>query len=537
MPRPQDSRRRYLPGLDGIRAIAVLALLGAGLGLSGLSGGGIGYSVFFALSGYLITDLLLAGVRSGRVDLRSFWVGRAQRILPALAAMLAVTLAWVTVLGPQQAPGLQSVVVTSVASVNNLWVVAKSSSYLGQFQAPEPFDHLWALSIVVQFYLVWPLILMVGLRIAPGVKRGSGARPALCVLIVGLAAASLALAAVLYSEANPIRAYYGTGCRAAEILIGAAAAAVYPSARPQATQRRRGALIDVLGFAGLAVIVAMVLAEGAVPPSVFRAGFAVAAIAATSLIVAAVHPGSLTSRLLGTRILVWIGARSYGIFLWHLPIITLTSPDGYAGADPLRSALQAAATFVVAALSWRYVEEPVRHGWLGRNWARVRAGTVRPRKTAQASLMLAGAVIGAACVGLAGAATSPRGDPEQAATNSSRGPTGAATNSSAALQDDIELSETESSGDVIFTAHTSCGEVVHLGDSTSAGLVSDDLLPERDQIGAQYEVIGVSRRHLEVSSPRLISDHFDTEPQRRGCGRFLELEGLRWMLGAGAGAG
>jgi len=512
MPKPSHSRRTYFPGLDGIRALAIVALLAAGLGLGGLSGGEIGFSVFFALSGYLITDLLLAQVGSGRVDLADFWLGRAARILPALVVMLAVTFAWVTLIGPRQGPGLQAAAVSALANVNNLWVIGESGSYLSLVHAPGPFDQLWALSIVAQFYLVWPLLLIIGLRIAPGVNPAGGARWGLCGLILGLAAVSLLLTALLYSEINPVRAYYGTICRAAEVLIGAALAAAYPSSRPGGVGARRTALAGALGFVGLALIVVLVLARGVLGPAAFRAGFAVAAIATGLLIVAAIHPSTAVARLLGARIPVWIGVRSYGIFIWYWPVIVLSSPDGYPDPNPVRCALQVAATLALAAASWRFIEEPIRGGWPGRAWQRWQAGTVPPRRPAQAALLAAGAVLGVAGVGFAGAATS----------------------SSPGLPDDVEVATVETSDDISYAPHGSCERVVHIGDAGSIGLLSDELAA-RDRLGAQYEVAGVTERRLEVAPTRFISARFGSAASAEEVVGSLRSSGYDgcWVLALG----
>ncbi len=512
MPKPSHSQRTYFPGLDGIRALAIVALLAAGLGLGGLSGGEIGFSVFFALSGYLITDLLLAQVGTGRVDLADFWLGRAARILPALVVMLAVTIAWVTLVGPRQGEGLQAAAVSALANVNNLWLIGESSSYLSLLHAPGPFDHLWALSIVAQFYVVWPLLLIIGLRIAPRVSRASGARWGLCGLIIGLAALSLLLTALLYSEFNPVRTYYGTIFRASEVLIGAALAAAYPSSRPAGATARRTALAGALGFVGLGLIVALVLADGALGPAAFRAGFAVAAIATDLLIVAAMHRTTVIARLLGARIPVWIGVRSYGIFIWYLPVIVLSSPDGYPDPNPLRCVLQVGATFALAAASWRYVEEPIRGGWLGRAWERWRAGAAPPGRPAQAALLAAGAVLGVAGVGFVGAAT----------------------NSSPGFPGDVEVAAVETSEDVTYAPHTSCERVAHIGDATSIGLLSDEL-PARDRLGAQYEVAGVTERRLEVAPTRFISARFGSEASAEEIAGSLRSSGYEgcWVLALG----
>lgn len=512
MPKPRHHERRYFAGLDGIRAVAVTALVASGLGVSALDGGEVGFSVFFALSGYLITDLLLTQIRDGRPDLVAFWCGRASRLLPPLAVMLVVTFAWVTLVGPKWMPGLQDAAISSLASVNNLLIINDSTSYLSQFQPPAAFDHLWALSIVGQFYLAWPLVLFICIRVAPGVNPTTGGRRGLCVVILVLAVVSLAATALLYSEINPVRAYYGTSCRSAEILVGAALAAARPSNRMGGIGGSRTSLVDALGFLGLGAIVAIALAKGAVSPPMFRAGFVVTAFATVPLIIAVTNPATVISKLLGAKAIVWLGVRSYGIFLWHLPVIAVTSPEDFAEPDPLRVAVQLGATLVLAAVSWRYIEQPVRGGWIGRTWARVRDGAERPRRAVQAGLVAAGAVLGVACVGFSGAATS----------------------SSEELPAAVETADIRPADGVTYAPHTSCRGVVHIGDAGSAGLVSDELV-ERDRIAAQYEVAGIGDRHIEVAPTRFISEHFSTEESAEDIVNSMRSDGYGgcWVLALG----
>ena len=154
MPEPIKSGRRYMPGLDGLRAVAVLAVIVYHLGIDALPGGLLGVSVFFTLSGYLITDLLLEQMASGRFGFRSFWIARFRRLVPALVVMLVVVAAWVTVIGPHQTSDFRTAAGTAAVYVNNWWLVLRDVSYFAQFDAPGPLNHLWSLSVEEQFYIV-----------------------------------------------------------------------------------------------------------------------------------------------------------------------------------------------------------------------------------------------------------------------------------------------------------------------------------------------------------------------------------------------
>ena len=192
MPKPVESAQRYMPGLDGLRAIAVLAVIAYHLELGWAPGGLLGVGVFFTLSGYLITDLLL-GQRDavGRLRLGDFWLRRARRLLPALFLMLAVVVAWVTLFDPAQLPTLRGYVAAAALYVSNWWNIIREASYFSRFGPPPTLDHLWSLAVEEQFYLVWPFVLWLGLRYARGRYRLAG-------LTLAAAALSAIFMALLY---------------------------------------------------------------------------------------------------------------------------------------------------------------------------------------------------------------------------------------------------------------------------------------------------------------------------------------------------
>ncbi|MST35112.1 acyltransferase family protein, partial [Acidimicrobiaceae bacterium USS-CC1] len=176
MPRPLTTSQRYMPGLDGIRAIAVLGVIGYHLGLAWIPGGLLGVGVFFTLSGYLITDLLLAAwERTGRLQLRTFWVHRARRLLPALFVLLPVVLVWVAVARPAMLGEVRGQALASALYVGNWWLIAQHVSYFARFGPPSPLGHLWSLAVEEQFYLIWPWLLAAGLA---GVRSWRRRRPA-----------------------------------------------------------------------------------------------------------------------------------------------------------------------------------------------------------------------------------------------------------------------------------------------------------------------------------------------------------------------
>src|ERR671917_330460 len=402
MPKPVGHSQRYMPGLDGLRAIAVLAVIAYHLNPAWAPGGLLGVGVFFTLSGYLITDLLLGKrAATGRLQLGDFWLRRARRLLPALFLMLAVVVAWVTLLDRSLLPGLRGDVLAAVGYVSNWWNILREASYFARFGPPPPLEHLWTLAVEEQFYLVWPLLLWLGLRYARGRYRLAG-------LTLAAAALSATAMALLYQPGvDPTRVYEGTDTRAFGLLLGAALAMVWPSRRLHADLALgRRLLLDGVGVVGLVVIALLIWQTDQYSAFLYRGGIVLLSVATVMVVAALAHPASLLGPALGWKPLRWIGVRSYGIYLWHFPIIVLTTPSLNRGINLPVAILQVGATVAVAALSWRFVEEPIRRGALGDLWAKIRSGDWRLRAVPIRSLvasMGALSVLVLASAGLAGA--------------------------------------------------------------------------------------------------------------------------------------
>src|SRR5436190_4445053 len=381
MPRPIERGQRYMPGLDGLRAIAVLAVITYHLGAGWAQGGLLGVAVFFTLSGYLITDLLLGRWLSGSMRLGNFWLRRARRLLPALFVMLIVVTAWVTLAEPSELSSLRGAVASATLYVNNWWLIFQHISYFARFGPPSPLGHLWSLSIEEQFYIIWPWILLLGLRFIREPLGHVKVHLRLAAATLVLAAISAVLMGVLYHPGfDSSRVYDGTDTRAFGLLLGAALAMVWPardlSAKVPVRARR---FLDGLGTVGLVGIFLLIWQTNQYSSFLFPWGMMLLSLATVMLLAALVHPATIIGRALGVRPLRWIGVRSYGIYLWHFPIIVLMTPSPNTGVYLPRAIGQTAATFAIAALSWKFVEEPVRRGALGRLWERVRAGW-RPRR-------------------------------------------------------------------------------------------------------------------------------------------------------------
>ncbi len=349
-----------VPGLDGVRALAVLAVIAFHVGMRMTPGGFLGVDIFFVLSGYLITDLLAAQhARRGRLDLRGFWVRRARRLLPALSVLLVAVTAAVAVIEPDQLPALRPALAAAASYSSNWYQALHHISYFASFGPPPPLQHLWSLAIEEQFYLAWPLVLLLVLTRL----RGRRAR-ALTAWLGALASAAMALRYL--PGGDPSRVYYGTDTHATGLLVGAALALTWPMATLTSAPREFARRLDYLGVAGLVVLASAVGHFSGADPAVYPLGLAVAALAAAGLTAAAAAPGTVNS-LLSLPPLRWLGIRSYGIYLWHWPVIAIAGAmTGPGPAAPWLWAVEAAIAITLAAASWKWLEEPIlRSGFRG----------------------------------------------------------------------------------------------------------------------------------------------------------------------------
>jgi peptidoglycan/LPS O-acetylase OafA/YrhL len=359
---PASTGLRHAAGLDGVRALAVGAVfayhLGTTSGVSILSGGFLGVDVFFVLSGYLITSLLIVEARrTRRISIKNFYIRRARRLLPALYVLLLVVGAIGVVWVPEQAARLRGDLVAALTYVTNWWLVHVNGSYFaGGGDRPQLLTHLWSLAVEEQFYLIWPLVLIICFRLR--VRRR-----VLLPLVLGAVAASTIAAWLLYDPfSDPSRVYYGTDTRALAPLLGAAVAIAFQPwrHRPDLSIPRRLGL-DVFGLAGLAGLGWIAWRVQDSDAILFGAGFLVIAALGGVVVLVAGHPASLLGRLLGLRPMRWLGDRSYAIYLWHWPVCGLTRPavdvalTGWANV-----VLRVVLTLALAEASYWLVEKPVR---------------------------------------------------------------------------------------------------------------------------------------------------------------------------------
>ena len=406
-------RSRYIPALDGIRTLAVLAVVLYHLNLPWAQGGLLGVTVFFVLSGYLITRLLLEEFQhTGSIDLKGFWVRRMRRLMPAIVTVMVVTCALCTIFNHVMLTKMRPDILPSLFFVNNWWQILQNVSYFDALGDPSPLTHFWSLAIEAQFYLVWPPILLLMLKL--GVKRTPIRR-----IVVALAAISALAMALLYNPAvDPSRIYYGTDTRVFSLLLGAWLAFIperalnprgiinaiglgrflpsraheaasgqstpsethtgTPRTASRPTPRISPALAtDLVGVAGLAGLVLMVVFTNGYTAFPYQGGTLLCTLLTLMLMMAAIQPAGILARALSWTPLVWLGKRSYGIYLWHYPLLMLMNPVADVTEKPWwLLIIQALVVVAAAEISYRFIETPFRHGAFGRFVEQLRLGNI-----------------------------------------------------------------------------------------------------------------------------------------------------------------
>lgn len=407
---PTRPKSRYIPALDGLRTLAVVAVVLYHLNLTWAQGGLLGVTIFFVLSGYLITRLLINEIaKTGRIDLKSFWIRRIRRLFPAVVTVVVVTCALCTVFNHVMLTKMRPDILPSLLFFNNWWQIMQDVSYFNALGDPSPLTHFWSLAIEEQFYLIWPplLLAMVSVHMSkPNTRR----------VVLGLAAVSAVAMMVLYNPAtDPSRVYYGTDTRVFSLLLGAWMAFIPDrDLAPARLVRHLGldrlvgagkhgksksdtaeaattkpselahfwsspASIDLMGVVGLVGLAAMVALTNGYTAFQYRGGTLLCSILTLMVIAACVQPQGMVARALSAEPLVWIGKRSYSIYLWHYPLLLLMNPVANINDTPWwQYILQVLLVVAVAECSYRFIETPFRKGAFGRTVSELRDGTTTP---------------------------------------------------------------------------------------------------------------------------------------------------------------
>ena len=391
----QDPRRRskYFPALDGIRTLAVAGVVVYHINAMALPGGLLGVTMFFVLSGFLITRLLIKEfVTTGKIDFKAFGIRRIRRLFPAVVAAILGTAILCTIFNHVMLTKMRPDILPSLLFFNNWWQILHNVSYFNALGDPSPLTHFWSLAIEGQFYLVWPLIVYLALRFGASNKvfrRGT----------LVLAAISAIAMAVMYSGGtDPSRVYYGTDTRVFSLLVGAWLAAVparslsargigqalhiipTASAKNARQQHTPTWILDVIGGIGLISLVALMFTCNGYSAFLYRGGTQLCTVFTAMLIVPCLTERTVAAKVLSCKPLVWLGKRSYSIYLWHYPLLLLLNSTSDVTAKPWWvSALQIVLVVVVAALSYRFIEDPFRKGALDNMVSELRDSKSRPR--------------------------------------------------------------------------------------------------------------------------------------------------------------
>lgn len=353
----------YVTRLDGLRAFAILIVIAYHFSFSWAGGGFLGVDIFFVISGYLITSKVLSIQKSKQsFKFKEFWTSRIRRLFPAAFIMIITTFIYVILFKPNLLNNIIGDGISSIFYVSNWWFIFHKLSYFDSFGSPSPFKNLWSLSIEVQFYIIWPIIIIIGYKI---LKR----RDKLAKMVFGLALLSAILMGILYKPGmDPNRIYYGTDTRAFELLIGSWLAIICPmktfidrKSFSKKKSNKQKKMLNIICASSLILFILCVVFVNEYNTFLYRGGLFFISLNAAILIACVCNPASYLGNIFSCKLLTWIGKRSYGIYLWHYPIIVLSTPI-YEIGNPsyLRVCLQVIITFIVANISYNYIEMPIR---------------------------------------------------------------------------------------------------------------------------------------------------------------------------------
>jgi len=381
---------RYIPAIDGLRAIAVIAVMLYHLGFSWIPGGFLGVDLFFVISGYVITRLLLDSIqRSGGLDLRGFYVGRIRRLLPPLLFMLVITAIFVGVWAPDSMRRFLTDAPFAITGLMNWWLVFKHQDYFESFGRPPLLQHTWSLGVEAQYYLIWPLILYFVLKVF-----GKKVIPTAALAIATFSGIALFLASVradISSTQDISHVYFGTDTHSIGLFLGSALAVSWiPQNLRINIEKRAQDFIDFIGVFGLIGIIASFLFIQEADPTAYRIAFPLVGVFGSAIIMSIVHPASRFAPILQNSFLVWVGERSYAIYLWHWIVFQVTRPaQDLEGSTWALYSFRILVVFALADISQRWIEVPVRNGAIS-NWLRgmkYRTKEVQRRQKATAGVV------------------------------------------------------------------------------------------------------------------------------------------------------
>lgn len=492
MPKPVGQASRYNPAIDGVRTLAVVSVILYHMNVAWIPGGLLGVGVFFTISGFLITGNLMRSWNAhGNLGLSTFWLRRLRRLMPAVIIVVLCTWALTPWLAPTQWNTYRFAGLTAIFYVNNWATIFYGDSYFDQFTV-SPFEHMWSLSVEEQFYLFWPLVLLLFLVITRGRK----------VLVIALtsvlAIASFAWMSVAFHLGVDItRVYEGTDTRAGALLVGAILALAM-SEKPQnsATSSTTGGFLnsvirttnrivaDTIGLIGATMIVVLMVVTADNSPFLYDAGIAILALASAALLYGVSNQRTLVAAIFGLRPFAWVGERSYAIYLWHMPIVAFLREPLSALPLWLSTLLVTAGAVALASVSWVLVEDPIRrNGFFPAIWRWLRGRGKVPRLVWALPLAL---VVAIAAIGVPAVIARELHEQHVAQLQAQREREAEQARAAAAAAAQ-KAKERE-----LAATRTRCTEIVHVGDSTSLAMFTDSgVLTPADNATTVYKATGV----------------------------------------------
>ncbi len=384
---------RYIPAIDGLRAVAVIAVMLYHLGFSWIPGGFLGVDLFFVISGYVITRLLLDSIqRSGGLDLRAFYKARIRRLFPPLVFMIFVTVFYIGIWAPETMRRFVSDSPFALLGGMNWWLVFRHTDYFDTISRPPLLQHTWSLGVEAQFYLIWPLILLLVLR-----QFGKAKIPGAALFIAAISGIALLLVSFGVDAANASQVshvYFGTDTHSIGLFLGAALAVSWvPQNLQERVNRRAQDFIDGIGVVGFVGLLGVFLLVNENDPTLYKLAFPLAGLFGCAILISIVHPASRFAPILSSKVAVWIGERSYAIYLWHWVVFQVTRPAvDLEGSTWALYALRILVVFALADISLRLVELPIRSGlveyWFKGMKYRTKNVQRRQKSTVVASILL-----------------------------------------------------------------------------------------------------------------------------------------------------
>jgi len=371
---------QYIPAIDGLRAVAVIAVMFYHLGFTWIPGGFLGVDLFFVISGYVITRLLLDSIaQSGGLDLRGFYIARARRLLPALVFMLVSTTIAIGIWAPDTIKRLLIDTPFSLTGTMNWWLVARQQDYFEAIGRPPLLQHTWSLAVEAQFYFVWPLILYFILK-----RFGKKHIPLASLAIAAASGITLLLVSFSLDASNASKVshvYFGTDTHSIGLFLGAALAVSWiPQNFTTQVSKKAQDFIDGVGFLGFVGILAAFLLIDENQPTLYKIAFPLAGLCGAAIIMSVVHPASRFAPVLQNPVFLWIGERSYAIYLWHWVIFQVTRPSvDLAGKEWALYSLRILIVLALSDISLRYVELPIRRGVIQYWWKGLKYRTKKER--------------------------------------------------------------------------------------------------------------------------------------------------------------